>query len=179
MIKVAPGMGDFGDSLDVTDVHERVAGRLNEHGFGVRSDGCFYGFKVGCVHQAHVHPEPRHVDAQQLLRSCVAHLGSHDMITAIEQREEHRRNGSHAACGDDAVFTPLQGGQALFKMPRCGAVFPGLLKLVQMIPGEYLDQFLDIRGQLIRIRHVNRSAQGPGFLVDSFPGMHTQRMDSG
>ncbi len=63
-------------------------------------------------------------------------------------------------------------------MPGSGTVFPRVLKLVQVVPGEDLQQLLDIGGELVGIGHVNGSPDRAGIGVDSLACVNTGRIQA-
>jgi hypothetical protein len=53
-----------------------------------------------------------------------------------KNRKKQRGYGAHARSKDDTVLAAFQGHESFFQMPGRNAVFPGVLELVQMVPGQ-------------------------------------------
>ena len=108
----------------------------------------------------------------------ILEVPSAEVIAGIEQREERGGDGAHPAGGHDAVFAPLERREALLQMPGCGTVLPRVLELVEVVPGEDLQQLIDIGGELIGIGHVNGSPDRTGIAVDSLACVNTGRIQA-
>ena len=155
--------------FNIADCDDGVAGRFDKYSLGGGTQGLLNRFQIGGIHQAYLDSEPRQMNAQQFLSTGIAYFRGNDMVAGIEQGEKDCRDCAHTTGCHHAIFTLLEGRQTCFQITRCGAVLAGVLKFIEVIPGENFEQFFDIDGQLVGIGHVNRAPQRAGLLIDAFP----------
>ena len=108
------GPGQIGNDLQIRQLHGRVGRCFDQQQLGFRTQGVGEGGDIGLVNQGGRHTKTGQNFGQQLGRPHIVVALGDNVIAALHQRQNRRRNRAHAGASDESRFGPLQLGDDRF-----------------------------------------------------------------